>query len=304
MNNNNNNNENENFIILNELNFNPIKMPMLGIGTFKLNDIENIIKVGLENGYRRIDTASMYNNEERIGKVLNEMITKDDGLDGKKIKREDLFITSKCSFMEQGYENALKAFESSLKKLQLDYLDCYLIHWPGVKGLDGSDSGNSIQRAQTWRALEKLYQDKKVRSIGVSNYTINHLTELLSSPNLQIKPAINQVEFHPLNFQKDLLEFCKNNKIVLESYGSLASGKLLNNESVKEFAKKVGRTPSQLLLRYCLEHNCPVIPKTENVHRLIENQMILDFTLPDDIVNSLDKLNKDQRFYMNPNSVI
>ncbi|EGC37097.1 hypothetical protein DICPUDRAFT_30850 [Dictyostelium purpureum] len=261
---------------------NGVMMPLFGLGCYQVQseDMEKVIRTSIDNGYILIDTASAYRNEEAIGNVLEKIFKEG------KVKREDLFITTKAGTGEHGYDNAITALNDSLKKLKLDYVDLYLIHWPGVKGLKPEDEANSKTRKETWKAFEKLYEEKKCRSIGVSNYTIKHLEELLSHCN--IKPTVNQVEFHPFLYQKELYEFCKKNDIVLEAYASLTRGKKFDDEVIGEAAKSLGKTRAQLLLRWAIQKNIVVIPKSSNPERIIENANIFDFEISDATMEKLD----------------
>ncbi|KAM9956003.1 hypothetical protein ACTFIW_002215 [Dictyostelium discoideum] len=280
---------------------NGIEMPLFGIGTYQIKsiDMERVLREAIiDNGYILIDTASSYRQEEAIGDCLKKIF--EEG----KIKREDLFITTKSSTSEHGYDKAIEACNNSLKRLQLDYVDLYLIHWPGQAGNQPSSPKNSEARAETWKAFQQLYKDKKTRSIGVSNYTINHLTELLSSPNLQIKPAVNQVEFHPFLYQKDLFEFCKKNDIILEAYSSLTRGEKLNDDLIVEYAKSLGKTRAQLMLRWGLQKGIVVIPKSTNSERIKENCSLFDFEIPNEIMEKLDSMGNEKRICWDPTVVL
>jgi len=280
---------------------NGVKMPLFGLGTYELQsaDMDKIITSAIvDNGYIHIDTASAYRNEEAIGKALKKIF------DQGKIKREDIFITSKANTREHG-EQAYEACLGSLERLGIDYLDLYLIHWPGVAGTAIQSPENSTTREKTWKAFERLYQDKKCRSIGVSNYTVKHLEEMLSKTS--IVPAVNQVEFHPFLFQKDLLDYCNKHGIVLEAYASLTRNKKMDDDKITEIAKTLGKTRSQVLLRWAIQHNIPVIPKSSQIDRIKENANIFDFEIPQDIMNQLDKLNEGQdpvRICWDPNTIL
>lgn len=187
------------YVILN----NGVKMPLLGFGTYNVEDLgklNNAIKESIKIGYRHIDTASFYGNEEVIGCALKES----------DVSRNEIFLVDKVWNSEQGYEKTLKAFKKSMKKLNTDYLDLYLIHWP------------QYLNKETWKALEKLYKEGYIRAIGVSNFTINHLKELIE--NAEVIPAVNQIEFHPRLVQKDLMEYCKESNIQLEAWSPLMRG--------------------------------------------------------------------------------
>lgn len=219
---------------------NGVKMPWLGFGTFKITEegqVENSVLEALKVGYRHIDTAAVYGNEESVGRAM-----KNSG-----VKREEIFLTSKVWNSDQGYDSTLRAFEASLKRLDTNYLDLYLIHWP--KPLN----------KETWRALEKLYKEKRVRAIGVSNFKVYHLEELMES--CEIVPMVNQVEYHPRLQQTDLLEFCKKHNIQLEAWGPLMQGKIFDIPLMKELSEKYNKTISQIALRWDLQTGVVTIPK-------------------------------------------
>ncbi|MFO8018938.1 MAG: aldo/keto reductase [Promethearchaeia archaeon] len=253
-----------------ELN-NGVDMPIFGLGTWLLTgkEVQDSVKWALDAGYRLIDTATIYGNERQIGKALKEY----------GIPREDIFITTKVWNSDQGYNSTLKAFESSLRKLQTDYIDLYLIHWPVSKRLD------------TWKALEKLYEEGKTRAIGVSNFTIRHLQELFKES--ETVPAINQFEFSPFLYNKDLLEFCADNQIQLEAYSPLARGRKFDNPILQSIAKKYDKYPAQIMLRWGLQHNIIEIPKSSNRSHIKENAEIFDFELTAEDMRQLDDLNED-----------
>ena len=196
------------------------------------------------------------------------------------IKREDVFITTKVWNSHQGYDSTLYSCEGSLGRLGLSYVDLYLIHWP-VQGLGD----------ETWRAMIKLWRQGKARAIGVSNYSIRELNELIDKSD--IVPAVNQVEFHPFLYQEELLRFCKNNKIQLEAYSPLTRGKRLNHPNILELAKKYNKTPAQVLIRWSLQHNVIVIPKSIHEARIKENSQVFDFQLEPKDMKLLDSLNEN-----------
>lgn len=253
---------------------NGVDIPIIGLGTWDLygNQCYNAIKWALEAGFKLIDTATYYKNEREIGQAIKD----------NSMLREDIFITTKVWDDDQGYEKTLKAFERSLKALQTSYVDLYLIHWP-VTNL----------RNETWKALEKLYEEDKVRAIGVSNFTINHLNGLMES-SLTV-PSINQVEFSPFLYQKELLEFCTNHGIIIEAYCPLTRGQKLDNPQLKTTGKKYRKTSAQVLLRWGIQHNVIQIPKSGNRDHIIENLNIFDFYLEDEDMKTLDNLNEDFR---------
>jgi len=259
---------------------NGVKMPWFGLGVFKVkegNEVVESVKSAIKNGYRSIDTAAIYQNEEGVGQGIKES----------GISREELFVTSKVWNSDQGYESALQAYETSLKKLDLEYLDLYLIHWPGKD-----------KYKETWKALEKLYKDGRVRAIGVSNFKIHHLEELLK--DAEIKPMVNQVEYHPHLAQRDLLAFCEKEGIQLEAWSPLKQGQLLTDPTINEMAKKHGKTAAQVILRWDLQTKVVTIPKSIKEHRIIENANIFDFELSAEDMNKLGELNKNERVGSDP----
>lgn len=263
---------------------NGVEMPWFGLGVFKVengNEATESVKAAIKNGYRSIDTAAIYKNEEGVGIGIKES----------GVAREELFITSKVWNEDQGYETTLAAFEKSLERLQLDYLDLYLIHWPGKD-----------KYKDTWRALEKLYKDGKIRAIGVSNFQVHHLEELLK--DAEIKPMVNQVEFHPRLTQKELRDYCKAQGIQLEAWSPLMQGQLLDNEVLTQIAEKHNKSVAQVILRWDLQHEVVTIPKSIKEHRIIENAYIFDFELSQEDMDKIDALNKDERVGPNPDELL
>ncbi|MCI4168593.1 glyoxal/methylglyoxal reductase [Bacillus spizizenii] len=263
---------------------NGVEMPWFGLGVFKVengSEATESVKAAIKNGYRSIDTAAVYKNEEGVGIGIKES----------GVAREELFITSKVWNEDQGYETTLAAFEKSLERLQLDYLDLYLIHWPGKD-----------KYKDTWRALEKLYKDGKIRAIGVSNFQVHHLEELLK--DAEIKPMVNQVEFHPRLTQKELRDYCKEQGIQLEAWSPLMQGQLLDNEVLAQIAEKHNKSVAQVILRWDLQHEVVTIPKSIKEHRIIENADIFDFELSQEDMDKIDALNKDERVGPNPDELL
>nr|WGD95034.1 glyoxal/methylglyoxal reductase [Bacillus subtilis] len=263
---------------------NGVEMPWFGLGVFKVengNEATESVKAAIKNGYRSIDTAAIYKNEEGVGIGIKES----------GVAREELFITSKVWNEDQGYETTLAAFEKSLERLQLDYLDLYLIHWP-----------SKDKYKDTWRALEKLYKDGKIRAIGVSNFQVHHLEELLK--DAEIKPMVNQVEFHPRLTQKELRDYCKAQGIQLEAWSPLMQGQLLDNEVLTQIAEKHNKSVAQVILRWDLQHEVVTIPKSIKEHRIIENADIFDFELSQEDMDKIDALNKDERVGPNPDELL
>jgi methylglyoxal/glyoxal reductase len=261
---------------------NGVKMPWFGLGVYKVEEgqeVVNSVKSALSNGYRSIDTAAFYQNEEGVGEAIKQS----------GIPREELFITTKVWNSDQGYEKTITAFEKSMEKLDIKYLDLYLIHWP-VKG----------KYKETWKALEKLYKDGRVRAIGVSNFHIQHLEDLLS--DAEIKPMVNQVEYHPRLSQVVLHEYCKKHNIQFEAWSPLMRGKLLDNPILKGISEKYNKSIPQVILRWDLQNEVVTIPKSIKEHRIIENANIFDFELTEEEMDKIDSLNEDQRVGTNPDS--
>ncbi|PPA81101.1 aldo/keto reductase [Brevibacillus laterosporus] len=258
---------------------NGVVKPWLGLGVYKADDgaeVEQAIHMALEAGYRSIDTAAIYENEAGVGKAIRDS----------KIPREEIFVTTKVWNTEQGYESTLQAFDTSLQKLGLDYIDLYLVHWP-VPG----------KYKETWRALETLYKKGLVRSIGVSNFHIHHLEDLLSV--CEVKPMLNQIEMHPFLIQEELRQYCEQHGIYVEAWRPLMRGNL-EVPLVQEMAERYQKTPAQIVLRWDLQHKVLVIPKSVRKERIIENAGLFDFELTDEDMTMLDGLNRDQRFGPDP----
>lgn len=283
------------------------KMPRIGLGTFGVKDRALCLKLfseALSSGYRLIDTGTLYGNDEFIGDVVFDKLASQD------LKRDEVFIETKVAPWEHGREQTRKAVVDSLKRLKLSYLDLVLVHWPGVAKTPPNDLKNKTMRAETWQELEDLVANGKIKSIGTSNYTQTHLEDLLTYA--KIKPTVNQVEFHPMCFQKQLLSFCKSNSIYLQAYSSLGSSQskppgwtvLFGNEIVKSIAKKNNRTIPQVLLRWGLQHDCLLIPKTSKIENLKPNLDIFDFSLDEDDMNKMNELNQDKHFCWNPSNIM
>jgi diketogulonate reductase-like aldo/keto reductase len=262
---------------------NNVEIPIFGLGTYLAEQgkqAEDAIHIALEAGYKHFDTAAFYFNEESVGKAIRES----------SFDRKELFVTTKLWNSDHGYENALTAFNKSLKKLNIEYIDLYLVHWP-VEGL----------RKESWKALEKVYKEGHCRAIGVSNYTIRHLEELLSE--CEIKPTVNQVEYHPFLYQRDLRDYCRSNNIALESYSPLTKGQRLQDNKLGQIAKEYNRSPAQILIRWNLEQEIVVIPKSANKNRIIENSKIFDFSIKPEDMKKLNSLNEDYRCTWDPTNI-
>lgn len=265
---------------------NGVKMPWFGLGVFKVEEgpeLVNAVKTAIQHGYRSVDTAAIYQNEEGVGKGIQE------GLKEAGISREELFVTSKVWNSDLGYESTLAAYETSLKKLGLEYLDLYLIHWP-VEG----------KYKDAWRALETLYKEGKVKAIGVSNFQIHHLEDLMK--DAEIKPMVNQVEYHPRLTQKELQAFCRDNGIQLEAWSPLMQGQLLDNEVLQEIADKHHKSVAQIILRWDLQNGVVTIPKSTKEHRIAENANVFDFELSTEEMEIVDGLNQNHRVGPDPDN--
>jgi len=254
---------------------NGLKMPWLGFGVLQVNDgqeVEHAVRYALDIGYRSIDTAAVYKNERGVGKAIRES----------GIPREDIFLTTKVWNDDQRKKRTLAAFEESLKRLETEYVDLYLVHWP-VKGC----------YQETWQVMEEIYQSGRAKAIGVSNFMIHHLEDLLSDS--QILPAVNQIEFHPLLVQPELLKFCQEHKIQVEAWSPLMQGQIITEPTVQRLAEKYHKTPAQVALRWDLEHEVVTIPKSIHANRIAENADIFDFELSEAEIKALDALDVGRR---------
>lgn len=261
---------------------NGVKMPWFGLGVYKVQEGEEAlqsVKDAIKAGYRSIDTAALYQNEESVGQAIKES----------GVPREELFITTKVWNEDQRNDSVLEAFETSLQKLGLDYVDLYLIHWP-VKE----------KYKQTWKVLEQLYKEGRVRAIGVSNFQIHHLEDLLSVA--EIKPMVNQVELHPLLAQPELREYCKKQEIQIEAWAPLGQGRLLEHPILQEIAAQYNKTTAQVILRWDIQNQIVTIPKSVKEVRIIENANIFDFSLSESDIQKITALNENKRFGADPDN--
>ena len=261
---------------------NGVEMPYFGLGVYQSEDgseVINAVKVALNHGYRHIDTAAIYHNEEGVGTGIRES----------NVDRKEVFLTSKVWNNDQGYDATLKAFDASLDRLGTDYLDLYLVHWP--KGEISKD---------TWKALEKLYKEKRVRAIGVSNFLQHHLEDLLKSA--EIVPMVNQMEFHPYLVQQDLIDFCNSKGIQYEAWSPLMQGNIFDLDIMKDLASKYNKTIAQIVLRWDLQKGVVTIPKSSKEKRIIANSDLFDFELSEEDVQLLDGLEKGKRFGPDPDN--
>lgn len=262
---------------------NDVEMPGVGLGVFQVenNETAEIVKNAIEAGYRSIDTAAIYGNEAGVGEGI-KLALASTGL-----KREDLFITSKVWNSGLSYTETVAAYDESLKKLGLDYLDLYLIHWPGKN-----------KYAESWRALEDLYKEGKIKAIGVCNFNISHLQDLLKIA--RVMPVINQVEFHPRLQQVALRSFCKEHNIQLEAWAPLMQGGLLEDQIIAKIAEKYGKSNSQVILRWDIQNGVVTIPKSVRKERMTQNADIFDFNLTDEELEVINAMNLDKRVGPDP----
>jgi len=261
---------------------NGVEMPWLGFGVFKVDDgleVEQAVRDALEIGYRSIDTAAVYGNERGVGKAIRES----------GIPREDIFLTTKVWNQDQREKRTLAAFEETLKRLETAYVDLYLIHWP-VEGC----------YQETWQAMEKIYQSGRAKAIGVSNFLVYHLEDILRES--QIVPSVNQVEFHPFLVQPELLRFCQSRKIQVEAWSPLMRGQIVTEQAVQVLAEKYHKTPAQITLRWDLQHEVVTIPKSTHANRIAENTQIFDFELSQSDMNVLDALDEGKRIGPDPHN--
>lgn len=262
---------------------NGVEMPRFGLGVYKMTDKEAAVEAmltALSAGYTAIDTASIYDNEHEVGEAIRATDK----------KREDIFVTSKVWNTDQGYDNTLRAFEASLKRLGLDYLDLYLTHWAMPDTYE-----------ETYRAIQRLYDEKLVRSIGVSNHQQHHLEKLMAKANT--KPMVNQIELHPQLTQEPLRQFCADNDIAVTSWSPLARGRLLDDPVIAKIGENYGKSIAQVIIRWHLQHDLIVIPKSVKPERILENADVFNFTLTAEEMKMIDGLNQDWRSGTHPDEI-
>lgn len=263
--------------------YNGIEMPWLGLGVHRAgsgSEVAMAIQCALQNGYRSIDTATYYQNEHSVGKAVQES----------GVSREEIFLTTKVWNSDQGYHSTIKAFESSLEKLQTNYLDLYLIHWP-----------QNELTFETWRAMEELYDKGQIRAIGVCNFLIPHLKRLME--NSRIKPMVNQFEFHPELVQPELLQFCKDHQIQPEAWRPIMKGRVNEIELLQELAAKYQKSPVQIVLCWDIQKGVVTIPKSVTPERIISNADVFDFELSAEDVARIDALDRNARMGEDPNQI-
>jgi methylglyoxal/glyoxal reductase len=261
-----------------ELN-NGVSMPLLGLGVYKMHgaEAENAVRTALHTGYRLIDTATSYNNEKEVGAAIRQS----------GIARNDVFVTTKVPNTSQGYDNTLRAFDNSLEALDIEYIDLYLVHWP-LKDT----------RKETWKAVERLYNEKRVRAVGVANYLEPFIDELATYSELV--PAVNQVEFSPFLYLSALLEKCNQSGIRIQAYTPLVRGKKLQHPLLIELAEKYHKTAAQIVLRWDIQHGVSAVPKSADKERQQQNLDIFDFQIEEPDMERLNKLNENFRIVDDP----
>ncbi|WP_304952546.1 aldo/keto reductase [Viridibacillus arvi] len=261
---------------------NGVEMPRFGLGVYKMTDREEAIQAmttAIDTGYIAIDTASLYNNEVEVGEAVK----------ASNVKREDLFITSKVWNTDQGYDETLRAFETSLKKLDMDYLDLYLTHWAVPDKFK-----------DTYRAIERLYDEKLLRATGVSNHQIHHLEEIFATAN--VKPMVNQIEVHPYLTQVAVRDFCTANDIAVTAWSPLARGKIIDDATITSIGQKYGKSAAQVVIRWHLQLGNIVIPKSVTPSRIQANAQVFDFELTNEDMQLISALNKDERTGADPDN--
>ena len=262
---------------------NGVKTPVFGLGTWQSSngsEVSSSVEVAIQAGYRLIDTASIYRNEHGVGEGIRNS--------GK--KREEIFLTSKVWNSDQGYDSTLRAYDDSLSRLGTSYLDLYLVHWPLLG-----------QIRETWRAMEKIYLSGRVRSIGVSNFLVHHLQDLLEV--CKVKPMVNQVEYHPWLTQPALYEFCKEEGIIIQAWAPIMRGKVFQIQKLQEIAEKYGKTPVHVALRWALQKGVVVIPKSVHADRIRQNAAIFDFELEAEEMRLIDLLDRNERLGPDPDNL-
>lgn len=267
---------------------NGVEIPCIGFGTWQTPDGEvavDSVKAALKAGYRHIDTAAAYGNEEGVGKAIKES-----GID-----RKEIFVTSKLWNSDRGYDKTIKAFELSLKKLDMEYMDLYLIHWPSNK-----KDGQKVN-SDTWKAFEELYNSGKIKAIGVSNFLQHHLESLMEEA--EVAPMVNQIEFHPGFMQEEVVSFCKSKDILIEAWSPLGTGKLLKNKELIEIAGKYNKSVAQLCIRWCLQNGTLPLPKSVTPERIVENAKVFDFEISQEDIKAINAMPYIGGSGLNPDTV-
>lgn len=254
---------------------NGVEIPCVGFGTWQTPSdeiAEQSVLHALKCGYTHIDTAAVYRNEASVGEAI-----KQSGID-----RSALFVTSKLWNKDRGYEQTIAAFEKTLERLQLDYLDLYLIHWPAIHG---TKEENDKVHLDTWRAMEYLYESKKIRAIGVSNFLVHHLEPLMA--NASIKPMVNQIEYHPGYLQEETVDYCKKHNILVEAWSPLGSGKVLEDAGLQEIATRYNKSVAHLCIRFCLQNGTLPLPKSVTPSRIEDNTRVFDFVISEEDMQTI-----------------
>lgn len=260
---------------------NGVEMPQFGFGVWRIPEGDQVVssvRVALETGYRSIDTAALYKNEEGVGNTIR----------ASGIARDQIFLTTKVWNSDQGYDQTLRAFEASLTRLGMERVDLYLIHWP-VKG----------KYNDSWRALERIYEQGLARAIGISNFQVHHMQDLLA--HCQVPPTVNQVELHPLLAQREVRAFCAEHRILVEAWSPLMQGHL-DIPLLREIGERHGKTPAQVVLRWDIQHGIVTIPKSVHAERIQENANIFDFELSAEEMRAIDGLDAGRRFGADPDN--
>ena len=271
--------------------YNGVKIPAIGYGTWKIpnnEESEELVAEAIRVGYRHIDTAEGYENEDMVGRAIKKS----------GVPREELFITSKLANSCETYEDTIKAFEETLEKLQTDYLDLFLIHWPAPLACRDRFAERNLS---IWRAFEELYASGRLKAMGVSNFFNHHLDALL--PYINVKPMVHQIEVHPFNFDKENIEYSRKNGMLIEGFSPLARGQVFGNQLLADMAQKYGKNVSQICIRWCLQKDVLPLPKTTKTYRLKENLEVFDFTISPEDMAVIDSLIKpDGRIISNPDT--
>jgi diketogulonate reductase-like aldo/keto reductase len=257
-----------------------VEIPCLGLGVFAAGSgkaTTDAVTWALERGYRHIDTAHFYQNEKEVGEAVKSS----------PVPQREIFITTKLWNDDHGYDRALRAFDASLRALQVDVVDLYLMHWP-MKG----------KRLDSWRAMERLFEEGRARTIGVSNFVVHHLEELFA--NADVKPHINQIELHPFCQQRATVDWCREHGVAVEAYSPLTKGHRLNDPTVRRIASEIAKSPAQVLIRWGLQKGFVVIPKSANKQRINENASVFDWLLSDAQMGALDALEADDHLSWDP----
>ena len=253
------------------------KIPCIGFGTWQTPDGETavrVVKTALETGYRHIDTAAGYKNEAGVG----------EGVRASGIDREKIFVTSKVFNTDRGYQTTLNAFRKTMSELKLDYLDLYLIHWPAAANRFPDWEKINLE---TWRAMTELYKAGEIKAIGVSNFKPHHLKAIMET---EVKPMVNQIEFHPGQMQEETVSFCRENNIVVEAWSPLGQGRMLNDPTLAEIAARYGKSTAQLCIRWCLQNNVLPLPKSVTESRIVQNAQVFDFEISEEDMKTINEM--------------